>query len=191
MSAVVALPCFALVFFGHEVLTVWINAKVADEAAFTMAWLAVGFFFNAAVSNAYMAAVACGQPGLPLKVNLFALFAYLPALYWLVNANGMIGAAIAYACLNGYYVFSLVPLVQARVLRLGFGIWLRENLLPFMLAGITAFGGAKILASMMQPGWFTVLSIALGLSVYSVAAWFLLSASLRSDFQILVKRSFS
>lgn len=190
MTLVVALPCFALVFFGHEVLTVWINVKVADEAAFTMAWLAVGFFFNAVVSNAYMAAVACGQPGLPLKVNLFALFAYLPALYWLVNSEGMSGAAIAYACLNAYYVFSLVPLVQARVMRQGFGIWLRENLLPFMLAGITAFGGAKILASMVSPGWLTVLSIVLGLACYSVAAWFLLSASLRSDFQILIKRSF-
>ena len=191
MSVVVALPCFALVFFGHDVLTVWINVKVADEATFTMAWLAVGFFFNAVVSNAYMAAVACGQPGLPLKVNLFALLAYLPALYWLVNTQGMSGAAMAYACLNAYYVFSLVPLVQARVMRQGFGIWLRVNLIPFMLAAIVAFGGAKILASMMQPGWLTVLSIVLGLACYSVAAWFLLSASLRSDFQILIKRSFS
>lgn len=191
MSVVVALPCFALVFFGHEVLTLWISVKVADEAAFTMAWLAAGFFFNAVVSNAYMAAVACGQPGLPLKVNLFALVAYLPALYWLVNSNGMSGAAIAYAGLNAYYVFSLVPLVQARVMRQGFGVWLRENLLPFALAGVTAFGGAKILVSMMQLERFTFLPIVLGLAFYVAMSWFLLSASLRSDFQILAKRFFS
>ncbi len=191
MAVVVALPCFVLVFFGHEVLTVWINAKVADEAAFTMAWLAVGFFFNAVVSNAYMAAVACGRPDLPLKVNLLALMAYLPTLYWLVNAQGVSGAAMAYACLNAYYVFSMVPLVQARVMRQGFGIWLRENLLPFMLAGLIAFGGAKMLASSMQPGWLTVFPAVLGLAFYSVATWFLLSKSLRADFQILIKRSFS
>ena len=188
MGLVVALPCFALVFFGHEVLAVWINTKVADEAALTMAWLAAGFFFNAVVSNAYMAAVACGQPNLPLKVNLFALVVYLPALYWLTRLYGISGAAAAYAGLNAYYVFSLVPLVQVRVIGQGFGVWLRENLLPFVLVGVGAFGGAKIIALMMQPGWRTVASLALGVAVYAATAWFLLSVSLRSDLTGALKR---
>ena len=188
MGLVVALPCFALVFFGHEVLAVWINTKVADEAALTMAWLAAGFFFNAVVSNAYMAAVACGQPNLPLKVNLFALVVYLPALYWLTRLYGISGAAAAYAGLNAYYVFSLVPLVQARVIGQGFGVWLRENLLPFALVGVGAFGGAKIIALMMQPGWRTVATLALGVAVYAATAWFLLSVSLRSDLTGALKR---
>ena len=191
MGLVVALPCFALVFFGHEVLGVWINTRVADEAAPTMAWLAVGFFFNALVSNAYMAAVACGQPNLPLKVNLLALVVYLPALYLLTRLYGISGAAAAYAGLNAYYVFSLVPLVQVRVMRQGFGIWLRKNLLPFVLVGVGALGSAKILASMMQPGWLTVASLALGVVMYAVAIWFLLSASLRSDLTGALKRVIS
>ncbi len=188
MGLVVALPCFALVFFGHEVLAVWINTKVADEAALTMAWLAAGFFFNAVVSNAYMAAVACGQPNLPLKVNLFALVMYLPALYWLTRLYGISGAAAAYAGLNAYYVFSLVPLVQARVIGQGFGVWFRENLLPFALVGVGAFGGAKIIALMMQPGWRTAASLAFGVAMYTAAAWFLLSVSLRSDLTGALKR---
>ena len=59
-----------------------------------------GFFFNAVVSNAYMVAVACGQPNLPLKVNLFALVVYLPALYWLTRLYGISGAAAAYVMLR-------------------------------------------------------------------------------------------
>lgn len=187
MSVVVALPCFALVFFGHEVLSVWINAKVADEASITMAWLAMGFFLNAVVSNASMVAVACGQPNLPLKVNLFALIVYLPALYWLVHTYGLSGAAAAYAGLNAYYVFSLVPLVQARVIRQSFGIWFRQNLLPFVLIGVGAFGSAKMLAS-MQSGSLTVLWLILGMALYGGISWFMLSVPLRSDLTFALKR---
>ena len=191
MVFVVGLPCFALIFFGHEVLSVWINAKVADEAALTMAWLALGFFFNAVVSNAYMAAVACGQPNLPLKVNLFALVIYAPVLYWLTRLYDISGAAAAYAGLNAYYIFSLVPLVQYRVIGQGFGVWLRENLLPFALVGIGAFGGAKTLSLMMQPGWRTLVLLALGVAAYTVAAWCLLSVSLRIDLTGALKRVIS
>ncbi|MDP1740196.1 oligosaccharide flippase family protein [Polaromonas sp.] len=188
MGLVVALPCFALVFFGHEVLQLWINARVADEAALTMAWLALGFFFNAMVSNAYMAAVACGQPGLPLKINLLALVLYLPALYWLAHQYGISGAAAAYAGLNAYYLFTLLPVVQARVLKQGMGMWLRANFLPFVLAGVGAFGSAKILAMAVQPGWQTLVSLALGVALYVAAAWFFLSDALRADLSNMIKR---
>jgi len=188
MGLVVALPCFALVFFGHEILRLWINASVADEASLTMAWLAVGFFFNAVVSNAYMAAVACSQPKLPLKVNLLALVLYLPALYWLVRHYGISGAAAAYAGLNIYYLFTLLPLVQVKVMQQGFGLWLRINLLPFLLAGSLSFGSAKILALAVQPGGQTVAVLAIGVVLYAVIAWFVLSEALRADFSHAIKR---
>jgi O-antigen/teichoic acid export membrane protein len=189
MGLVVGLPCFALVFFGHEVLTVWINAKVADEAAVTMAWLATGFFFNAVVSNAYMAAVACGQPQLPLKVNLVALLAYLPALYWLVHSFGISGAGAAYAALNAYYLFTLVPLVQARVVKQGFAQWLRQNFLPFVLIGAGAFGGAKLVALTIHSGAGTLFALALGCVLYAAGMWFAVSASLREDLLGTLRRA--
>jgi len=119
------------------------------------------------------------------------LLIYLPALYWLTRLYGISGAAAAYAGLNVYYVFSLVPLVQARVIGQGFGVWLRQNLLPFALVGIGAFGGAKIIASTMQPGWSTVVLLALGAAAYAAATWFLLSVSLRSDLTGALKRVMS
>jgi O-antigen/teichoic acid export membrane protein len=188
MGFVVALPCFALVFFGHEILQLWINARVADQVTLTMAWLALGFFVNAVVSNAYMAAVACGQPNLPLKINLLALVLYLPALYWLVQQYGIGGAAAAYAGLNVYYVLTLVPVVQARVMQQEMWKWLRTNLLPFVIAGAGTFGSAKILASAVQPGWQTLAVLALGVTMYATVAWFLLSDDLRTDLNSMMKR---
>jgi O-antigen/teichoic acid export membrane protein len=135
-----------------------------------------------------MAAVACGQPHLPLKVNLVALVLYLPALYWLVNQYGISGAAAAYAGLNAYYIFTLLPLVQARVMRQGYGVWLRANLLPFLFAGVVAFGSAKILALAVQPGLQTAAVVGVGVALYVAIAWFLLSDALRTDFANLLKR---
>ena len=188
MGFVLMLPCFALVFFGYEILQIWINESVADAAALTMAWLALGFFFNAMVSNSYMLAVACGQPGLPLKINLLALVLYLPALHWLVHQYGISGAAAAYAGLNAYYLFTLLPIVQASVLQQGVWVWLRANLLPFILAGVGTLGSAKILAMALQPGWQTLASLVLGVLLYVAAAWFFLSDALRADLFNLIKR---
>ncbi|MBT9507348.1 oligosaccharide flippase family protein [Rhodoferax sp.] len=188
MSLVVALPCFALIFFGHEILHLWINARVADEAAIVMTWLAGGFFLNAMVSNAYMAAVACGQPNLPLKVNLLALVLYLPLLYGLVLEYGIVGAAAAYAGLNVYYLFTLLPQVQAGVIKQGMGIWLRINFLPFVLAGVGVFGAAKALALLAQQGWQVMALLALGAALYVAIAWFFLSQALRTDLSSTAKR---
>jgi O-antigen/teichoic acid export membrane protein len=192
MGLVVGLPCFALIFFGHDILKIWINARVADEAALTMAWLALGFFFNAIVSNAYMLAMACGQPNLPLKVSSFALVWYLPLIYWLVNDYGINGAAAAYAMLNIYYVVLFVPLVESRVLKRnllgGMRRWLQSNLFPFALVGIVAFGSAKILVFTTQSVWLVALSLFLGSVVYVGASWTLLSVPLRFDLTKAIKK---
>jgi O-antigen/teichoic acid export membrane protein len=187
MGLAVALPCFALVFFGHEILQIWISTKVADEAAVTMVWLALGFFLNSVISNAHMVAMACGQPNLSLKVNLLAPVFYIPALYFLVPQYGISGAAAAYAGLNVYYVVTLVPMVQAQVLKQGMGMWLRANFLPFVLAGVGAFGSAKFFVWVVQPGRWTMAVVALGIGMYAVFAWFLISSTLRTGLRDILK----
>jgi O-antigen/teichoic acid export membrane protein len=189
MGLVVALPCFVLVFFGHEILQFWINTKVADEAALTMIWLALGFFVNSMISNAHMVAMACEQPNLALKVNLLAPILYIPTLYFLVPAYGISGAAAAYALLNVYYVFTLVPMIQKQVLKQSTSVWLRANFLPFLLAGVGAFGSAKILALAVQPGWWTLAVLALGVAMYAMVAWFVLASALQNDLRDIIKSS--
>jgi hypothetical protein len=70
----------------------------------------------------------------------------------------------------------------------GFAIWLRQNLLPFLLIGVGAFGGAKMLVLTTQSAWLTALSLLLGVAVYAVASWFMLSVSLRADLMGATKR---
>ena len=187
-ALVVTLPCFMLIFFGHDILQLWINAKVADEASTAMAWLALGFFLNALVSNAYMAAMACGQPRLPLLVSLVALIVYAPALYWLVHRFGINGAAMAYAGLNLLYVLTLIPMVQNKVIGQTVKMWIRANVSPFLLAALVGLGSAKILISFVTSGWLAVLLMISGVVLYAILAWHWQSPALRAIFLGMLQR---
>jgi O-antigen/teichoic acid export membrane protein len=177
----VALPCAAFVFFGREILTLWVGPHVADAAMVATAWLGLGFFLNAMVSNAYIASVACGQPRIPLIVNLVGGVFYLPGLYWAVTSYGIAGAGAAYAALNAFYIVTMVPMVQARVMRQGYLAWIRRNLLPYVLAGTAAFG----LARLIPLGGASVAKIlgvmTMGAILYAAAAGLALSKPLRDD----------
>jgi O-antigen/teichoic acid export membrane protein len=188
MAVVVALPCFLLVFFSREILQFWISTEVADEAAWTMVWLAIGFFLNAIVSSAYTVAVACGQPNLPLKISLQSMVLYIPALYWLVNLYGISGAAAAWAGLNAFYVLTLIPSVQAKVMNQDLMMSVRANLLPSIIAGVGAFGGAKLLSFLISPGWQVVVMMIFGALMYVAIVLPLVSGSLRKDLSNLTSR---
>jgi len=182
MGYVIAAPCFALVFFGHDILRWWISPAAANGASIAMALLALGFFINAMVSNAYIAAVACGKPGLPLKVNLAGAVLYLPALYGLIQTAGINGAALCWLALNLYYLATLFPLVQRGVLRQAVWPWLRTNLLPFLAAGLLLFGGMKGLA-ILSGGW--LVWAVLATLVYAGLGYRCLAPELRAHLRAL------
>jgi O-antigen/teichoic acid export membrane protein len=180
-GVLVALPCAAFVFFGREILSLWVGASVAKPAMIATAWLGLGFFLNAMSSNAYIAAVACGKPRLPLFVSLIGAVFYLPGLYWAVTRFGIGGAGAAYATLNAFYIATLVPLVQAQVIRQSYGLWLVRNLIPFAVAGTAAFGLVRLVplegASVLK----IVGIMSIGAIFYAVAAVFIMSRPLRQD----------
>jgi len=182
MSLVVVLPCCAITFFGHAILSFWIDAKTADAATVSMMLLAIGFSLNAVVSNAYMATISCGQPAISLKVNLFGLMIYLPALFAAITHFGLIGAAASYAGLNIFYLLTLLPIVQNRIIRQGYFKSLQKNLCPFIVIGLIAFGLGKMLLSAFDTTTLSSIALITGCSIaYLVCSYFFLSPDLRDD----------
>lgn len=179
--------CGVLVFFGYNILEVWISKEVAEGGYLSLAVLSCGFFLNAMVSNAYIATLAFGKPNLPLKVNLLGLPFYMLALYWMISVNGILGAAICWFVLNLYYFFSLFPLVQIRLLRQKMGPWLMRNLFSFLVTGIVTFGGAKILVAALGGGWIAWPALVVAAAAYVVLGYFWLANGLRSDMRTLMK----
>ena len=179
----VTLPAAAIIFFGPEILGVWVGGSAANAAAPVAALLSAGFLLNAAVSNCLTLAVAGGNSGIPLRINLLGLAIYLPALAMLLEMRGITGAALAWVILNGYYLVVLVPIVQKRLLQQGFVDWLRENFFPFVLLGGFLFGSAYSLNNILagRPEWLTWCIVASAAGCYALCGYFLLARELRAQ----------
>jgi O-antigen/teichoic acid export membrane protein len=129
-----------------------------------------------------MAAISCGQPAIPLRVNLFGLMIYLPGLYAAITHFGLLGAAASYAGLNLFYLLTLLPIIQSRIIKQGYFKGLQKNLCPFVVIGVLAFGLGKFILTAFDTT--TILSIAFitGCSIaYLICAYFFLSPDLRHD----------
>ncbi len=185
---VITLPSFLLIFFGYDVLSLWITPAAAEGAYIATGILALGFLFNAAVANCYAAAVASGHPSLPLHVNLAGAVFYLPSLYWLIIRHGIVGAALAWMALNLFYLGSLLPLVQIRILGERVWPWLRRNLLPFLLLGLACFGGLRAASRLaghdVRAVWVAGTTAIL---LYAALGYLILSADLRSSFRAVLR----
>lgn len=187
---VYALPISLLVFFGYDILRLWTTAEVAQSAAPILRILALGFLLNASVSLAYTLAIATGNTGIPLAVNFVSLLFYIPGLYLAIASHGALGAAFAWVVLNVSYLFSLLPLVQSRVVRQSVRAWVGRYLMPFVLCGAGAFGIGRVV--MLTAGWqqsyapWLVCTVAILL--YCTVGFHFLDPTLRSDIRSALRR---
>jgi O-antigen/teichoic acid export membrane protein len=177
----IALPCFVLVFFGADILRLWVGDDAARAAGLPLALLAIGFFINGIVSNAYIAAVATRNAGIPAMVNVAAVLLYVPSLYVLTSRYGMAGAAAGWVALNACYLPSLLVLVHRRVLAEPVVPWLARNLALPVVAAALSFGLLRAGASLV-PGEAAVWgALALALLAYGACAMALMGAALRRE----------
>jgi len=185
---IVALPAFALIFFGHDILSVWVSPMAADGAWRVLGILAFGSLLNAAVSNCYTIATASGRPYMVLKVNILGVLLYVPGLYWLILSQGILGAALAWVFLNLYYLFSVLPMVQKTILKQSVVRWLRGNLLPFLGLGLLVFGGVRLLLGASGSDQLIMVFPAFIVStiVYAFAGYYLLEKSLKTDIMVFL-----
>lgn len=188
MGYAIALPCFVLIFFGYDILCLWIDADAAAGASVAMAILALGFYLNAMVSNAYIMSIAQKQPWLPLKVNVVALLLYIPVLFWLTNETGINGAAACWTLLNLYYFFTLLPQAQIGLLRQKVMPWLSHNFFPFLLTGLVVFGGMKILLGVLPQAWAIWPALIASAVIYAFLGFRFLSGELSTDIHTLLRQ---
>jgi len=179
-SFAVALPCALLVFFGGDILRVWVNEDAARNAAFPLALLAIGFFINAAVSTAYLSAVATRQADIAARVNAFGALLYAPLLYGLIKMWGPVGAAAGWVVFNASYILTFVPTVHRKVLRETFSPWVAHALaIPAIVAGISV-GAMKFLAELLGLPLATWAGLLLAIPLYAFLAYWLISPSLKA-----------
>ncbi len=188
---VLTLPTCVFVFFGRDLLRIWVSSDASGRSYLVLAVLAVGFLLNSSVSVSYTLSVATGNTRLPLLVNLVAAVIYVPGLYLLILRFGMMGAAAAWLLLNLYYLFTLLPLVQWQILNASVWAWLNQNLFPFLFVGAavfsTAWGAAHLVRSQGGEVAVALVCVIAGL-LYAILGFAALDATLRKDILVLSRR---
>ncbi len=93
VCTLVSIPIFV---FAEWILKVWLGAPYADASANILRILLVGFIFNAIAQVPFTRIQAHGKSRVTALVHLCELVPYLALLAVLINAYGLIGAAVAW-----------------------------------------------------------------------------------------------
>jgi O-antigen/teichoic acid export membrane protein len=178
------LVLFALVFFGRSLLEFWVTPAAAAGAWLPLALLACGFWFSAAVSNAYTVSIASRRARGPLVITIATGILYAPLMYVLISRWGIAGAAFAWMILNLSYIAAYIPFVHGRILNIPVAPWFTRLLLPFVLLGCATFGLARAVSFLSFPdasAAVQVLVLAVAAAAYVGLGFLLLGPQLKGQ----------
>jgi O-antigen/teichoic acid export membrane protein len=88
--------CLVSAAMAYPLLSAWLNPEFAKESLAIVCILAVGIWLNAIALVPYTFLHANGSTKITAIFHLVELVIYLAALYYLVDAYGLVGAALAW-----------------------------------------------------------------------------------------------
>lgn len=127
--------------FAHPLVASWTgDPAVASRVAPLVPWLIAGTALNGLMHFPYALQLAAGRSRLPATINLVLLVAFVPLLAWLTLRFGVVGAAAAWAVLNGGYVLVGTYLTH-RTIMVGQGWrWLAVDVAPVVAITVIVAG---------------------------------------------------
>jgi O-antigen/teichoic acid export membrane protein len=81
---------------GEEGLALWLGPDYAANSTRVLQWLAIGVFLNSLAQIPFALIQAAGRPDITAKLHLLELPFYVAALWFLIRAAGIEGAAMAW-----------------------------------------------------------------------------------------------
>lgn len=163
----VALPCFVVIFFGEDLLAIWVGRSVAAGTYAAAAVLAAGLLLNAMMSAATTACVALGRPWAVVRLNAVAILFYIPLVVFLTLRMGLVGAAISWLALNAFFFFVGLPQLHRALDLKPYRNWMTHMLAGAPLLAVICFGAAKLAAGALDSPAGTWGSIAAAIAVYA------------------------
>jgi O-antigen/teichoic acid export membrane protein len=97
-----------IVTLAYEGLEIWLGKEFAQNSGRILQILTIGVFLNSLARMPFDLIQSLGRPDLTAKLHLMELMIYLPALWWMISAYGILGAAIAWLgriCLDTTLLF--------------------------------------------------------------------------------------
>ena len=154
-----------IVTLAHEGLDIWLSAEFSHHSTHVLQWLAVGVFINSLTHIPFALVQGVGRPDLTAKLHLAELPFYLFAVWWMIQAYGIGGAAIAWVA--RVTLDSLVLFAMAMRFLPGHKAIMRRMALTMVLA-LLSFGVACLPEGVTMKGVF----LSMTLSAFVLGAWF-------------------
>jgi O-antigen/teichoic acid export membrane protein len=117
------IPIAALAFGALPAFTYLFSAGIAASMVVPVLLLSLAYYMHITLSMPLAVAGATGRPELIMKLNVIALFTFLPALIGLVVLFGLTGAGLAWLGYYGLAYGYLVPRVCRRCLGVSTLVW--------------------------------------------------------------------
>lgn len=158
LLAIVFPVAFAGIILSQELIYLWTgNIELAYSTAPIVSVILIGTSLNGAMHFPYALQLAFGMTRLPLTINAILVAVFGPMIVLLAIELGAIGGAIAWALLNGLYLFVGTWLTH-RSLLVGLGAkWLFEDVgIPL---GISLFVMSAVGWELQKPDYPVVVKL--------------------------------
>ena len=117
--------------FARPVLQLWVRDPAAVAAAErVLPLLVLGVALNTLMVPAYMVQLSHAWTRLGVTLNLVLIGLFVPLLYLLTTRQGLSGAALNFALMQGAYLAVGLPLTHRRLLRQAFGEAVLRDIVP-------------------------------------------------------------
>jgi O-antigen/teichoic acid export membrane protein len=154
-----------MVVLAQNGLTLWLGADFARHSTHVVQWLALGAMANGLALVPFTFVQGIGRPELTAKLHLLELPFYLGILFWLIHADGIDGAAIAWAARTVFDALALF-LMARRFLPSGQPMAARTK-------GLLA-AGAAILFLAVMPQQLMAAFLLVTILGFVLVTWFLI-----------------
>lgn len=154
LVSLVILPAAAIfALFAPELLPLWIrDPQIVANIHPLVSLFVLGTAVNATMVIPYSLQLAYGWTKLTLIQNLVSVFVLVPLLFVMVQAFGVIGAAVVWLVLNISYVVVMIPLMHRRLLPGEMWYWYRVDVgLPLLVCVGVGLAGRVWLSAPMSP----------------------------------------
>jgi O-antigen/teichoic acid export membrane protein len=161
LVAAIVLPVTAvLAFFSFDILLLWTGSeKTAVVASPIVSVLAIGMALNVLMSLPYALQLSHGWTSIGLRINIFLIIAFVPAIYFMTTRYGAVGAATTWVVLNSIYMLIGVPLTHRRLLTGEIRRWFIEDIGPPLVAALLIAGLGRLLITSPMPPMTSIISL--------------------------------
>ncbi len=170
LSSLASSSALVLFLFTKDFILIWThNVEIASSIENVTKILLIGGFFLSLQFMPYYLAMANGHTQTNVKLGVVSILLIIPALFFLVKTNGLIGASYIWLIFNVVAFFYLGYFLIDKFLKNEFKKWLfYDNLIPIIVTLCVGF--ISFIATNNLPHGFYILiySILIGLISLSV-----------------------